>query len=254
MESYIEHGDCLKLMQNLPSGSIDMILCDLPYGQLNKGNKHADECDRSLNLDCLWSEYRRVIKDNGAIVLFASGMFTADLMKAAPDLWRYNLVWKKGDRVSGFLNAKRMPLRNHEDILIFYKKLPTYNPQMEECDDSKKLHSRGSLSRKQQNSCYGSYKDVQSNIINQKYPKSVLSIQPEHKDFFHPSQKPVELLEWLIKSYTNPGDLVLDNCMGSGSTCIACINAGRKYIGMELSQKYYDVAASRINNRMGIST
>lgn len=149
MESHIEHGDCLKLMKNLPPGSVDMILCDLPYGQLNKGNKHADECDKSLDLDNLWSEYRRIIKDNGAIVLFASGMFTADLMRAAPDLWRYNLVWKKGDRVSGFLNAKRMPLRNHEDILVFYKKLPRYNPQMEECEDSKKLHSRGSLSRKQ---------------------------------------------------------------------------------------------------------
>lgn len=254
MESYIEHGDCLKLMKNLPPGSVDMILCDLPYGQLNKGNKHADECDRNLDLDALWSEYRRIIKDNGVIVLFASGMFTADLMKAAPGLWRYNLIWKKGDRVSGFLNAKRMPLRNHEGILVFYKKLPTYNPQMEECEDSQKLHSRGSLSRKQKNSCYGGYKDVQSNIINQKYPKSVLNIQPEHKDFFHPSQKPVELLEWLVKSYTNPGEIVLDNCMGSGSTCIACINTGRRYIGMELSQKYFDVAAERINNKIGIPT
>lgn len=254
MESFIEHGDCLKLMKNLPPGSVDMILCDLPYGQLNKGNKHSEECDRSLNLDCLWSEYRRIIKDNGAIALFASGMFTADLMKTAPDLWRYNLVWKKGDRVSGFLNAKRMPLRNHEDILIFYKKLPTYNPQMEDCDDSKKLHSRGSLSRKPQNNCYGDYKAVQSNIANQKYPKSVLNIQPEHKDFFHPSQKPVRLLEWLVKTYTNPGEVVLDNCMGSGSTCIACINTDRKYIGMELSQKYFDIATGRINDRMGIPT
>ena len=147
-----------------------------------------------------------------------------------------------------------MPLRNHEDILIFYKKLPTYNPQMEDCDDSKKLHSRGSLSRKQQNNCYGDYKAVQSDITNQKYPKSVLNIQPEHKDFFHPSQKPVELLEWLVKTYTNPGEVVLDSCMGSGSTCIACINTGRKYIGMELSQKYYDVATGRINDRIGIPT
>ena len=245
MESYIKQGDCLELMKELPDKSIDMILCDLPYGVLNKGNANA-KWDSVISFDALWASYNRVIKDNGAIVLFGSGLFTADLMLSNRKMWRYNLIWKKGERVSGFLNANRMPLRNHEDIAVFYKKLPTFHPQMVKCEPHQRNHGRGNLAGRTNNNCYGSFIEVQSVISDEKFPKSVIDIQPEHKEFLHPSQKPVELLEWLIKSYTEPGEVVLDNCMGSGSTCVAAMDCGRKYVGFELEPKYFDIAKRRI--------
>lgn len=245
IESYIKQGDCLKLMNELPDKSIDMILCDLPYGVLNKGNANA-KWDSVIPFDALWASYNRIIKDNGAIVLFGSGLFTADLMLSNRKMWRYNLIWKKGERVSGFLNANRMPLRNHEDIAVFYKKLPVFHPQMVKCEPHQRNHGRGNLAGRTNNNCYGSFLEVQSVISDEKFPKSVIDIQPEHKEFLHPSQKPVELLEWLIKSYTEPGEVVLDNCMGSGSTCVAAMNCGRVYVGFELEPKYFDIAKRRI--------
>ena len=245
MESYIKQGDCLELMKELPDKSIDMILCDLPYGVLNKGNANA-KWDSVIPFDALWASYNRVIKDNGAIALFGSGLFTADLMLSNRKMWRYNLIWKKGERVSGFLNANRMPLRNHEDIAVFYKKLPIFHPQMVKCEPHQRNHGRGNLAGRTNNNCYGSFIEVQSVISDEKFPKSVIDIQPEHKEFLHPSQKPVELLEWLIKSYTEPGEVVLDNCMGSGSTCVAAMDCGRKYVGFELEPKYFDIAKRRI--------
>ena len=245
IESYIKQGDCLKLMNELPDKSIDMILCDLPYGVLNKGNANA-KWDSVIPFDALWASYNRIIKDNGAIVLFGSGLFTADLMLSNRKMWRYNLIWKKGERVSGFLNANRMPLRNHEDIAVFYKKLPVFHPQMVKCEPHQRNHGRGNLAGRTNNNCYGSFLEVQSVISDEKFPKSVIDIQPEHKEFLHPSQKPVELLEWLIKSYTEPGEVVLDNCMGSGSTCVAAMNCGRAYVGFELEPKYFDIAKRRI--------
>ena len=245
IESYIKQGDCLELMNELPVKSIDMILCDLPYGVLNKGNANA-KWDSVIPFDALWTSYNRIIKDNGAIVLFGSGLFTADLMLSNRKMWRYNLIWKKGERVSGFLNANRMPLRNHEDIAVFYKKLPVFHPQMVKCEPHQRNHGRGNLAGRTNNNCYGSFLEVQSVISDEKFPKSVIDIQPEHKEFLHPSQKPVELLEWLIKSYTEPGEVVLDNCMGSGSTCVAAMNCGRAYVGFELEPKYFDIAKRRI--------
>ena len=241
----LHNGDCLELMKDIPDGSVDMILCDLPYGVLNRSNQEA-KWDSCLPFQALWEQYKRIAKKDAAIVLFASGMFTANLMRSAPDLWRYNLVWKKGERTTGFLNAKRMPLRNHEDICVFYRKPPNYNPQMEKCEPHKRNHSRGNLEKPHKNRLYGSYVEVPSVISDEKYPKSVINIQPEHKDFYHPSQKPVPLLEYLIKTYTNPGDVVLDNCMGSGSTGVACINTKRMFIGMELDKEYFDIAVRRI--------
>ena len=245
MESYIKQGDCLELMKELPDRSIDMILCDLPYGVLNKGNANA-KWDSVIPFNALWASYNHVIKDNGAIVLFGSGLFTADLMLSNRKMWRYNLIWKKGERVSGFLNANRMPLRNHEDIAVFYKKLPYFHPQMVKCEPHQRNHGRGNLAGRTNNNCYGSFIEVQSVISDEKFPKSVIDIQPEHKEFLHPSQKPVELLKWLIKSYTEPGEVVLDNCMGSGSTCVAAMDCGRKYVGFELEPKYFDIAKRRI--------
>ena len=142
-------------MKNIPDKSVDMVLCDLPYGVLNKQNKNA-KWDCQIDLSLLWKEYSRLIKDNGAILLFGSGMFTADLMKSNPKLWKYNLIWDKVAK-TGFLNAKRMPLRQHEDIVVFYKKLPTYNPQMTKCEPHKRNHSKGNMLNPTKNSCYGNF-------------------------------------------------------------------------------------------------
>ena len=203
------HGDCLVEMQNIPDKSIDMILCDLPYEVLNKGNKHA-QWDRLIPFDKLWEQYNRIIKDNGAIVLFAQGMFTAQLMMSNPKMWRYNLVWDKC-LSTGFLNANRMPLRYHEDLCVFYKSLPTYNPQMSE---GKPLHGRGAAYRTKEltNNCYGSMgaEYISRQGCTEKFPTSIIRVpKPHPSTTMHPTQKPVALLEWLIKTYTNRGGLYL---------------------------------------------
>lgn len=241
-------GDCLELMKLIPDASIDMILCDLPYETLNRGNANAS-WDRKIPLDLLWSGYERIIKDNGAIILFAQGMFTSELMRSNPAMWRYNMVW---DKVlsGGFLNARRMPLRSHEDICVFYKKLPKYNPQMTQ---GQPLHGRGTAYRNKSltNNCYGSlgHSDSSREGCTQKFPTSILRFaKPHPSTTVHPTQKPVELLEWLIRTYTDHGDLVLDNAMGSGSTGVACVRTGRRFIGMELNPGFFDIAKKRIDN------
>lgn len=238
----IKCGDCLELMQNIDDASIDMILCDLPYGVLNNKNKNA-QWDKKIPLDVLWEQYNRIIKSNGVIVLFASGMFTAELMMSNSSMWRYNLVWKKGNRISGFLNANKQPLRNHEDILVFYKNQPTYNPQM---TFGKPVHTKGDGIHKCNQNCYGDMKESNTQLSNLKYPISVLNFDKEHPQKYHPTQKPIELLKYLIKTYTNENDLVLDNCMGSGSTGVACKCLNRNFIGFELDPKYFEIAKSRI--------
>ena len=248
---YIECGDCLELMKEIPDKSVDMILCDLPYGVLNKKNPNA-KWDCVIPFVDLWQEYERVIKDNGAIVLFASGMFTADLMQSNRKLWKYNLVWKKGNRPTGFLNAKRQPLKINEDICVFYKKQPTYNPQF---TVGEKCHSRGGTGngkgKQKRNGCYGEFKSTPVIMTNLKYPLSIIDVPKEHPQNYHPTQKPVALLEYLIRTYTNEGEIVLDNCMGSGSTCVACVNTNRHYIGFEKEPKYYDIACKRLNEVKG---
>ena len=154
-------------MQKIPDKYVDFICCDLPYGVLNKGNKNA-HWDVMLPIDKLWAQYDRIIKDNGAIVLFAQGMFTARLMMSNPKMWRYNLVWHKLGHISGFLNARRMPLREHEDICVFYKSQPTYNPQMIKCLPHQRNHSRGEQSKDQTNRCYGSYGKAKDIITKDK--------------------------------------------------------------------------------------
>ena len=236
----IYNDDCLEGMKRIPDKLIDCIICDLPYEVLNKKNKHA-QWDKMLPLDRIWEQYNRVIKDNGAIILFGQGMFTAQLMMSNPKMWRYNLIYKKGNCTSGFLNARRMPLRNHEDIMIFYKKLPTYNPQMKVED---KAHERNKPSKK--NSCYGSTKERIKTISYEKFPLSVIDI-PREFIVIHPTQKPVALIEYLIKTYSNEGETILDNCMGSGTTAIACINTKRNYIGFEIDKEYYDISMERLS-------
>ena len=234
-------------MKDIPDGSVDMILCDLPYGVLNAKNPNAG-WDKTLPLSELWEQYTRIIKSNGAIVLFASGIFTADLMQSNRRLWKYNLIWKKGNRPTGFLNAKKQPLRIHEDICVFYKKQPTYNPQF---TISEKLHSRGNagngMQKQARNGCYGEFRSTPSVMTNEKYPLSIVDIPKEHPQTYHPTQKPVALLEYLIRTYTNEGETVLDNCMGSGSTGIACVRTKRKFIGMEIDENYFSIAVERIS-------
>lgn len=238
----IKQGDCLELMKEIPDASVNLILCDLPYGVLNKKNPNA-QWDTIIPLDEMWEQYERIIKDNGAIILFASGMFTAQLMMSNQAMWKYNLVWKKGNRSSGFLNAKKQPLRNHEDILVFYKTQPTYNPQM---TLGQLVHKKGNGYHKQNQNCYGEMKEVASRQSNEKYPISVIDIPKEHPQEYHPTQKPVELLKYLISTYTNEDDVVLDNCMGSGSTGVACKKLKRNFIGYELDENYFNIAKSRI--------
>lgn len=244
----IYNMDCIEGMQSIPDKSISAIITDLPYSVLNKNNPNA-QWDNVIPFDKLWEQYERVIKDNGAIVLFAQGMFTAQLMMSNPKLWRYNLVWDKV-LISGFLNAKRMPLRSHEDICVFYKELPTYNPQMQE---GKPLHSKGSSYKEKEltNNCYGSLgvTDDERKGCTDKYPTSIVRFQKPHPSIaVHPTQKSVELCEWLIKTYTNEGEIVLDNCMGSGTTAIACLRTNRNFIGYEITKEYYDIATERIKN------
>ena len=232
------HGDCLEEMKNIPDKSIDMILCDLPYGQTK------NKWDSIIPFEKLWEQYNRIIKDNGAIVLFANGMFTAELMMSNKKMWKYNLVWDKV-LTSGFLNANRMPLRQHEDICVFYKKLPTYNPQKFE---GKPNHSKGKP-KENANNNYGEFNFIDNSAKhgNMKHPTSIVTFSKPHPSkMLHPTEKSIDLCEWLIKTYTNENEVVLDNCMGSGSTGVACINANRKFIGIELEEKYFNIAKNRI--------
>ena len=245
-------------MKDIPDGSIDMICCDLPYEVLHKNNPNA-QWDRLIPFEPLWKQYERIIKDNGAIVLFAQGMFTAKLMLSNERLWRYNLIWDKC-RVTGFLNARRMPMRCHEDICVFYKSLPTYNPQYIEGVPN---HSRGTGKHKETNSCYGNYKQdyqgrtyervprVDSTVPDgKKLPRSIIAIKKEHEStVYHPTQKPVELIRWLIRTYTDEGNIVLDNCCGSGTLAIAAIEEKRNFICIEKDPKYFEIAKKRISDR-----
>jgi len=232
----IIHGDCLKLMKDIPNKSIDMILCDLPYGTTQ------NKWDSIIPLDELWNQYERIIKENGAIVLTSQGIFTAKLMLSNEKLFKYKITWIKS-KSTNFLNAKKQPLRKHEDICVFYKKQPLYNPQMREGEP----YDKGF--RKDQNTgSYGDFKTCHVKSNGLRYPTDTVYFKTSESEgtVFHPTQKPVALFEYLIKTYTNEGDLVLDNCMGSGTTGVACKNLNRDFIGMELDEKYFEIAKKRI--------
>ena len=234
-------GDCLELMKDIPDKSIDLILCDLPYGTTR------NSWDEVIPFDKLWAQYNLIIKDNGAMLLFAQGKFYVNLVSSNMKMFRYDLVWDK-ELISGFLNAKRMPLRRHEQVAVFYKHLPTYNPQFTQ---GKPLHSKGTAYQTKEltNNNYGDFKATDDDRAGstEKYPTSIIKFQKPHPSVcVHPTQKPIELLEYLIKTYTNEGDTVLDNCMGSGSTGVACKNTDREFIGMELDEKYYKIACERL--------
>lgn len=232
-------GDCLELMKDIPDESIDMILADLPYGTTQ------NKWDVIIPLDKLWEQYERIIKENGMICLTSAEPFTSTLITSNKKMFKYDLIWDK-KLSSGFLNAKRMPLRRHEQILCFYKKLPTYNPEMV---------TRGKVRKKgittetgKHTSNYGKFKNsVVEN--NEYYPTSIIEVSnANRKDKLHPTEKPVALFEYLIKTYTNEGELVLDNCAGSGTTAIACLKTNRQFIVMEKEQKYYDIILKRVED------
>ena len=230
-------GDCLELMKNIPDKSIDMILCDLPF------NTTRNSWDIAIPLEPLWELYNRIIKDNGAIVLFAQTPFDKVLGNSNLKMLKYEWIWEK-DNATGFLNAKKMPLKIHENILVFYKKLPLYNPQMRTGFKPYKC-KQGSHS-----SNYGSYEEGHITESNgERYPIDIIKFNRD-KDKLHSTQKPVALLEYLIKTYTNENDLVLDNCFGSCSTGIACINTNRNFLGIELDENYFNIGKERIEKRL----
>jgi site-specific DNA-methyltransferase (adenine-specific) len=240
-------GDCLELMPLIPDKSIDMILCDLPYGTT------ACKWDVIIPFEPLWEQYKRVIKDNGAIVLTASQPFTSALVMSNIKMFKYEWIWDK-KRGGNFMTAKTQPIKEHENILVFYKNIPIYNPI--KINRKSNRFNRSYDFETLPGEVYGNIKSRQRiNMTELRMPKSILEFPLEvnnqfKKQRFHPTQKPVLLFEYLIKTYTNEGNLVLDNCAGSGTTAIACINTNRNYICMEKDEKYFDIAEKRIKNHL----
>lgn len=241
-------GDCLELMKDIQDKSIDMILCDLPYGTT------TCKWDIVIPFESLWQQYNRIIKDNGAILLFGTEPFTSYLIMSQLHFYRQKLTWLK-TRPTNVFNAKKQFMNWTEDIIVFYKKLPTYNPIMRtdgmftgiKVQHINTDRSKGTLGKTGEKEGY-----VHKGNGGLFYPKTVLEFSNVHNGrnkLFHPTQKPVDLLEYLINTYTNKGDIVLDNCMGSGSTGVACVNTNRKFIGIEKDDKYYEIAKDRIEEQ-----
>lgn len=240
MKYDIKQGDCLELMKDIPDGSIDMILCDLPYG--------VTECkwDTVIPFELLWEEYKRIIKYNGAVVLFGTEPFSSALRMSNIEMFKYDWIWDK-IKGTGFLNANKQPMRNHEIISVFYNKQCTYNPQKTVGHPNKKSFRSKNL----QAEMYGRWNNDNMYESTERYPRSIQEFLTDTQNSsLHPTQKPVALLEYLIKTYTNEGETVLDNCMGSGSTGVACIHTNRNFIGMELDETYFNIAKDRIRSEL----
>lgn len=246
-------GDCLEIMKQLPDNSIDMVLCDLPYGTTQ------NKWDSVIPLDELWRQYERITKDNGAIVLTSQGMFTAELMVSNPKMFRYKWIWEKS-KSTNFLNAKKQPLRKHEDVCVFYKKQPVYHPQMIEGEPYDKGVRKNQLS-----GSYGDFQPVHVHSEGKRYPTDIIYFKTAESEgkVYHPTQKPVELGRYFVRTYTNPGDVVLDNTSGSGSFLVSALLEGRNFIGIEKNKNvalfkkgdidYIDVTKHRLReawNRM----
>ena len=230
-------GDCLELMKDIADKSVDCIITDLPYG--------TTQCkwDTIIPFEPLWKQYNRIIKDNGAIVLFGTEPFSSHLRLSNLKNYKYDWIWDKV-KGTGFLNAKRQPMRNHELISVFYKKQCTYNPQKTYGHKMKKSYRSKDL----QTDVYGEMKNDYTYESTERYPRSIQVFSTDTQNSsLHPTQKPVALIEYLIKTYTNDGELVFDSCMGSGTTGVACINTNRRFIGIELDNNYFEIAKNRIS-------
>ena len=235
--THLINADCFDVFPHIPDGSVDLILADLPYNTTN------NKWEYKIPLDWLWINYKRIIKSNGAIVLTAAQPFTTQLVMSNHSWFRYDLVWQKTHTTS-FLNAKKMPLRNHEDILVFYNSLPTYNPQ-KTTGHPRKVSTASHRRNSKKGETYGQY-GLTSYDSTERYPKSVLQFASDkQKSALHTAQKPVALFEYLIKTYTNEGDLVLDNTAGVFTTCLAAYNTGRRSIGIEKEPEYYQKGLGR---------
>ena len=256
-------GDCLEEMKKIPDGSVDLILCDLPYGSATGKTRAKWDCD--IDLDKLFQEYRRLISNNGAIVLFGNEPFSSTLRVRALDIYKYDLKWVKS-KTTGFANANYRPMNKYEDLMIFSKanasaggkKNPMcYNPQglVESNAVKKNSKNRHGLVMKDTNNIGQNNSFSQDGVeYIQKfsgYPMNILYFDNPQK-YVHPTQKPVALLEYLIRTYSNEGETVIDNCMGSGSTGVACVNTGRRFIGIELDENYYRISKERIEEALHI--
>jgi len=233
----IYNKDFAELFSDIPDNSIDLLLTDPPYGTTK------NKWDIPINLDVFWKEVERVTKDNAAILIFSQVPYSAALIQSNTKNFRYEWIVEKNN-ATGFLNARRMPLKAHENVLVFYNKLPVYHPQM----THGKAHSRGGAGRQSKN--YGSYSNTKRGTSNMYYPRDVLKVQwrPSFSRTYHPTQKPVSLCEYFIKTYTDEGATILDPFIGSGTTAAAAVNTNRNYIGGELSKEYYDIAIERMSN------
>lgn len=239
-------GDCLEMMNMIPDKSIDMILCDLPYGTTQNA------WDSVIPLDRLWEQYLRIIKDNGAIVLTSQGLFTARLMLSQPKYFKYKWIWEKS-KPTNFLNAKKQPLRKHEDVCVFYKKQPVYHPQMKKGESYDKGIRKNQLS-----GSYGDFQPVHVSSDGERYPTDIIYVKTAEceGEVVHPTQKPIELGRYFVRTYSNPGDIILDNTFGSGSFLVAALMEGRNFIGIEKNEdvalfkkdkiNYIDVAKERL--------
>ena len=237
----VYQGDCLELMKLIGDKSVDMILCDLPYGIT------ACEWDKVLPLNELWKQYKRILKENGVVVLTASQPFTTDLINSNREWFRYCWVWDK-DKGFGIFNSRFMPLKRHEDIVIFYKMAGRYFPIMKPAQKDRIRPLSSGNKKGCKNNIVGKENCISSENYDNtlRFPDSILKFSRPVGSSLHPTEKPVSLFRYLIKTYTNEGELVLDNCIGSGTTAVACKQANRNFIGIELSQEYVDIANKRL--------
>jgi len=227
-------GDCIEVMKEIDDKSIDMVLCDLPYGVTAR-----NKWDIIIPFDKLWEQWKRIAKESCPIVLTAIQPFTSVVVMSNPEMFKYEWIWEK-QQGTGFLNAKKQPLRNHEQVLVFYRKQPVYNPQFTSGKPYKCKSGKSSLN-------YGEQISVVTENIGKRYPLTIQQF-PYDKEKLHPTQKPLKLFKYLIKTYTNENNLVLDNCFGSGTTCVAAKQLNRNYIGIELNEKYCKIAYNRLKD------
>lgn len=234
-KNIIYHSDCIEGMKNLPDNSVNMVLTDPPYGTTQ------NKWDTIIDMGLFWKEIKRVTKEHSAIIIFSQMPFTAKVVMSNPKMFRYEWIAEKHNP-TGFLNANRMPMKCHENVLVFYEKLPTYNPQMIQG----KPHSRGGIGSQSKN--YGSYDKTKLTTSDKYYPRDVLKVNwQDSTKRLHPTQKPASLCEYFIKTYSNEGDIVLDPFIGSGTTAVAAKNTNRKYIGFEKDDEYFEIAKNRLN-------